>query len=247
MSERTENTAVKIPAVQIEKVFQRFSVSQRWEHWILLLSFTTLLLTGLPQKYRTSTWSQQLIATPDQLALIQTIHHIAAIALILEVLYHLGKTIYRMARRSMPDDMFVSWQDFRDAGQMVAYLLFLRKDRPAYGKYSFEEKVTYWFIFLGVGIMLVSGLILWFPEFVTRFLPGGVIPAAMLAHSTEAMVAGIFIVIWHFFHVHLQRLNLSIFNGKINEKDMQTYHALEYGRLMEAKPGKLDETGGEQS
>jgi formate dehydrogenase gamma subunit len=244
MSEQTEKSTAATPAVQVEKVYQRFSTSQRWEHWILLASFTTLLLTGLPQKYRTSTWSQQLIATPEQLELIQTIHRIAAIVLVLEVIYHVGKVIYRMARRNMPDDMFVTWQDFRDAGQMVAYLLFLRKDKPAYGKYSFEEKVTYWFIFIGVGIMLVSGLILWFPEFVTRFLPGGVIPAALLAHSTEAVVAGIFVVIWHFFHVHLQRLNLSIFSGKINEKDMQTYHALEYEHLMDGEPG---ESGGEDS
>jgi formate dehydrogenase gamma subunit len=244
MSEQKQINAVPTPAIQLEKVFQRFTASQRWEHWALFLSFTVLLLTGLPQKYRTASWSQQLIATPDQLALIQTIHHIAAIVLILEVFYHLGKAIYRMARRSMPDDMFVSWQDFRDAGKMVAYLLFLRKDKPAYGKYSFEEKVTYWFIFIGIGIMLVSGLILWFPELVTRVLPGGVIPAAMLAHSTEAVVAGVFVVIWHFFHVHLQRLNLSIFTGKINEKDLQTYHSLEYERLTGGKPG---DSGSEQT
>ena len=243
MSEQIENKPVAVPAVQIEKVFQRFSVSQRWEHWLLLLSFSTLFLTGLPQKYRASAWAQQLIATPDQLALIQTIHHIAAIVLILEVIYHLGNAIYRMARRSMPDDMFVSWQDFRDAGQMVAYLLFLRKDKPAYGKYSFEEKVTYWFIFIGIGIMLVSGLIIWFPEIVTRVFPGGIIPAAKLAHSTEAIVAGIFVVIWHFFHVHLQRLNLSIFTGKINEKDLKTYHTLEYEHLTGEK---ADESGDEK-
>jgi formate dehydrogenase subunit gamma len=148
-----------------------------------------------------------------------------------------------MARRRMSDDMFVSWQDFRDAGQMVAYLLFLRKEKPQFGKYNFEQKVTYWFIFVGVGIMLVSGLIIWFPEIVTRFFPGGIIPAAKLAHSTEAVVAAIFVVIWHFYHVHVQRLNLSIFNGKIGEKDMQDYHTLEYERLTEEE---LGESGSEQ-
>jgi len=243
MSEQIENHAVSTPAIQLEKVFQRFTHSQRWEHWILLFSFTVLLLTGLPQKYRSATWSQQLLATPEQLSLIRTIHHIAAIVLILEVIYHLGKAIYQMARRRMPDDMFVSWQDFRDAGRMLAYLLFLRKDKPAYGKYSFEEKVTYWFIFIGIGIMLVSGLIIWFPEIVTRVFPGGIIPAAKLAHSTEAIVAGIFVVIWHFFHVHLQRLNLSIFTGKINEKDLKTYHTLEYEHLTGEK---ADESGDEK-
>jgi len=244
MSEQIGNNDVPTPAIRLEKVFQRFTLSQRWEHWILLLSFTTLLLTGLPQKYRAASWSQQLLATPEQLALIQTIHHIAAIVLILEVIYHLGKAIYLMVRRRMPDDMFVSWQDFRDAGQMVAYLLFLRRGKPHFGKYNFEQKVTYWFIFFGVGIMLVSGLIIWFPEIITQVFPGGIIPAAKLAHSTEAVVAAIFVIIWHFYHVHLQRLNLSIFNGKIGEKDMHTYHSLEYERLSGGKSG---ESGDENS
>ncbi len=219
------------PAVHVERVFVRFSLSQRWEHALLMLSVAVLLLTGLPQKYRAESWSQQILTSPERVALFQTFHRIAAVVLILEVLYHLGKAIYQMARRRLPADIFVTWQDFRDAGQMLAYLLFLRKQKPVFGKYNFEQKVTYWFIFIGIGIMVITGLILWFPEMVTLVLPGGVIPAAKLAHSTEALVTAIFIVLWHFYHVHLERANLSIFTGKINEKDMQTYHTLEYERL----------------
>jgi formate dehydrogenase subunit gamma len=241
MNNQVENTASPSSSIRTERVFERFKRSQRWEHWALFLSFTVLLLTGLPQKYRTATWSQQILATPERLNLIQTIHHIAAIVLILLTLYHLSNAIYRMFRRKLSADMFVSWKDFRDAGQMVKYLLYLSKNKPAYGKYSFEEKITYWFLFFGVGIMLVSGVILWYPEVITRALPGSVIPAAKMAHSTEAVVAAIFIVIWHFYHVHFQRLNLSIFTGKMDEADMQTYHALEYQRLTGEQPAPTEE------
>ncbi len=235
MSDLMETPSSPQATIQTERVFVRFQRNQRWEHWALFLSFTTLLLTGLPQKYRTASWSQQILATPERVALIQTIHHIAAVVLIILVFYHLGNGIVRMSRRKLSSDMFVSWQDFRDAGHMVAYLLFLRKNKPVYGKYSFEEKITYWFLFLGIGIMLISGVILLYPEIITQVLPGSVIPAAKLAHSTEAVVAGIFVVIWHFYHVHFQRLNLSIFSGNMNETDMQNYHALEYGRLTGEK------------
>jgi formate dehydrogenase gamma subunit len=241
MNKEMADAALQSSSIRTQRVFERFKRSQRWEHWALFLSFTILLLTGLPQKYRTAAWSQQILASPEQLKLIQTIHHIAAVVLILLVIYHLGNAIYRMARRKQSADMFVSWKDFRDAGQMIAYLLFLRKDKPVYGKYSFEEKITYWFLFFGIGIMLVSGIILWYPEIITRVLPGSVIPAAKLAHSTEAVVAGIFIIIWHFFHVHLQRLNLSIFTGKMDETDMQTYHTLEYQRLTGENPSQAEE------
>jgi formate dehydrogenase subunit gamma len=241
MRNTMENTPTPGSSIRTERVFDRFKRNQRWEHWALFLSFTVLLLTGLPQKYRTSAWSQQILATPERLNLVQTIHHIAAIVLILLVIYHLSNAIYRMFRRNLSSDMFISWQDFRDASQMVAYLLYLKKDKPNYGKYSFEEKITYWFLFFGIGIMLVSGIILWYPELITRLLPGSVIPAAKLAHSTEAVVAGIFVVIWHFYHVHFQRLNLSIFTGKMDETEMKNYHTLEYQRLTGDKPSPTEE------
>lgn len=217
--------------VFIEKTFQRFNLGQRWEHMLLFLSGTVLLLTGLPQKYRETSWSQVILSTPERLNLIQQIHHIAAIVLILEALYHLGRALVQLSRRKLSANMFPTMQDVRDAGQMIQYLLFLRKEKPKFGKYNFEQKVTYWFVFFGFILMIVSGLIIWFPLLVTRFLPGGIVPAAKLMHSTEAIAAAIFILIWHFYHVHIERLNLSIFTGKLSEKEMREYHAKEFERL----------------
>jgi formate dehydrogenase gamma subunit len=217
--------------VKTERTFARFTLAQRWEHGLLILSVAVLLVTGLVQKYRTESWSQEILATPERLMLVRTLHHIAAVVLILEVLYHLGRAIVLLARRKLSAAMFPTWQDVRDAGQMIKYLLFLTEQKPKFGKYNFEQKFTYWFLFFGIGIMVVTGLILWFPVQVTTVLPGSVVPAAKLAHSTEAIVAAIFVVIWHFYHVHIERLNLSIFTGRLNEDDMREFHAAEYERL----------------
>ncbi|MEW5869792.1 MAG: cytochrome b/b6 domain-containing protein [Chloroflexota bacterium] len=221
--------------VRLERTFPRFNLGQRWEHTLLFLSVTVLFLTGLPQKYRAAEWSQQILSTPERLDTLRQIHHIAAILLTLEVLYHLGKIILQLARRSLPGDMLVTTTDVRNAWQMLKYLLFLNKDKPAFGKYNFEQKITYWFLFFGIGILVLSGFIIWFPLLFTRFLPGGVVPAARLAHSTEAIVAAIFVVIWHFYHVHIERLNLSIFTERLSETEMRTYHAAEYERLIGEK------------
>ncbi len=227
-------SAPTAPGEQTERTFLRFTLGQRWEHALLILSFGVLLLTGLPQKYRLTSWSQHILATPARLELIQTIHHVAAVILTLEVLYHLGRGLYRLARRKLSSGIFPTWQDVRDAGQMLRYLLFLSERKPALGKYSFEQKFTYWFFFFGIGIMVVTGFIIWFPILFTRLLPGGIVPAAKLAHSTEAVVAGIFLVIWHLYHVHLERLNLSIFTGRLSEEEMRQYHPLELERLRQA-------------
>jgi formate dehydrogenase subunit gamma len=213
-----------------QRVFQRFTLSQRWEHGILILSFTILLFTGLPQKYFSS-WGHFILTTPESLLLVRQIHHIAAIVLTLEAAYHVVHGIYLMARHRLSAAIFPSWQDVADAWQMIKYLLFLSKKKPESGKYNFEQKFTYWFMFVGIGIMIVTGFTLWFPLVWTRILPGGIIPAAQLAHSSEAIAAGVFVVIWHFYHVHLQRLNLSIFTGKLDEEDMRAYHEREFERL----------------
>ena len=214
-----------------ERTFPRFTLGQRWEHGILVLSALVLLLTGLPQKYHDASWSQYLLSTPERLDLIRQVHHIAAVILALEAIYHLGGAILLMARRKMPADMFPNMQDVYDAWHMIQYLLFLRKEKPAFGKYNFEQKVTYWFLFFGFALMGISGFIVWFPETFTKFLPGGVVPASKMAHSTESVVAAVFIVIWHLYHVHIERLNLSIFTGRLSEKEMQEFHGKEYERL----------------
>jgi len=220
--------------IRTERLFTRFKLGQRWEHAVLFLSFTVLLLTGLPQKYFSS-WGYHILTTPDSVLLVRQIHHIAAIVLTLEVVYHLGRAILLLARRQLSASIFPTWQDVRDAWQMTKYLLFLSDKKPAFGKYNFEQKFTYWFLFMAIGIMVVSGFILWFPILITRFLPGGIIPAAQLAHSSEAIVAAVFVVLWHFYHVHIERLNLSIFTGRLNEEDIREFHQLEYERLTGEK------------
>jgi cytochrome b subunit of formate dehydrogenase len=171
---------------------------------------------------------------------------VAAVVLILEVLYHLVKNIALLVRRRLPADMFPNMQDLRDAWKMIRYLLFLSKEKPAFGKYNFEQKFTYWFLFLGIGIMVVTGVIMWFPIQWTRIFPGGTIPAAQLAHSSEAIAATVFVLIWHFYHVHFERLNLSIFTGRLNERDMRLYHPREFERITgeraNAEPATTRET-----
>jgi len=235
-------TKMSPQTVQHERSFPRFSVAERWEHAILLLSGLVLLLTGLPQKYREFSISQDLLSTPESIELIRQIHHIAAILLAVEAIYHLGRIIYLMTKRRLPGDLLPTWQDVRDAGHMLQYLLFLRSDKPKFGRYNFEQKVTYWFVFFGFLIMGISGFIIWFPVWFTKFMPGGVVPAAKMAHSTESIVAAIFIVIWHVYHVHVERTNLSMFTGRVSEDEMKTFHEKEYERLTgqsasKAKPG----------
>jgi formate dehydrogenase gamma subunit len=216
--------------VQSERSFIRFTLGQRWEHVLLILSFSILLLTGLPQKYYAN-WGYRILTTPEVLNLVRLIHRTAAVVLTLEAVYHLGSAIRSIVRRNLSSAIFISTQDLRDAWQVFKHLIFLTEEKPRFGKFNFEQKLTYWLIFVGAGIMVITGFLLWFPELFTKVFPGGIIPAAKLAHSHESIVALVFLVIWHIYHVHLERLNLSIFTGRLKEQDMREYHPLEFERL----------------
>jgi formate dehydrogenase subunit gamma len=222
--------------VRTERTFVRFSLGQRWEHALFLLTFSVLLLTGLPQKYRAAAWSQYILATPQRLETIQKIHHIAAVLLITIALYHVVRSMVRLFQRRLSGEMLPVPQDLRDGVKMLRWLLFIDRKKPSFGKFTFEQKFTYWFFIFGTVIMILSGLLIWFPVLFTRVLPGGIIPAAKLAHSAEAIAAAIFVVMWHSYHVHIERLNLSIFTGRLSEREMREYHEREYERLT-GEPG----------
>jgi formate dehydrogenase subunit gamma len=217
--------------IESQKTYKRFGIGQRLEHYILMLSSTVLLLTGLPQKYRDFSWSQILLSTPERLEFIRLIHHISAIVLTLLAVYHFGKAIIKLFQKKLSGDMLITWQDVLDAFGMMKFLLFIKKEKPKFGKFNFEQKVTYWVVAIGFVLMILSGFIIWFPVWFTQWFPGGAVPAAKLMHSSEAIAAAFFILIWHIYHVHIERLNLSIFTGKLTEKEMKEYHKKEYDRI----------------
>ena len=99
------NNTDHTPLARQERSFLRFTLGQRWEHAILLLSGLVLLLTGLPQKYREFSISQDLLSTPEQIFLIRQVHHVAAVILGLVALYHLGRILVLISRRRLPGDL----------------------------------------------------------------------------------------------------------------------------------------------
>ena len=94
-------------------------------------------------------------------------------------------------------------KDIRDFVGSVKWFLGLGP-RPEYGRWTYWEKFDYMAVFWGVGVIGMSGLILWFPEIFTRILPGWLINVAMIIHSDEALLAVGFIFTVHFFNTHLR-------------------------------------------
>ena len=70
--------------------YRRFSPVQRFEHMILLVTFTGLALTGLPQRYADQMWAQSLIGIMGGIESIRIVHRILATILMAEAIFHGG-------------------------------------------------------------------------------------------------------------------------------------------------------------
>ncbi|HET8680054.1 MAG TPA: cytochrome b/b6 domain-containing protein, partial [bacterium] len=157
---------------------ERFSMAQRVEHFLLLLSFNVLALTGLPQKYASTGWGERLISALGGIDQTRLIHRTAAVVLMAQGLYHLVAMLATRRRSVQRHDMRVSLQDVRGMIADIRYLAGRARERPRFGRFDYRQKLEYWAVIWGTVIMAATGLIMWFPIVVTQWLPGVIIPAA---------------------------------------------------------------------
>lgn len=216
--------------------FERFSLSQRVEHLVLIVSFLTLVLTGLPQKFYDAPWAYGLVLAMGGIDTTRFIHRTFAVVFIMEGVYHLESLLVGAIQGRLRPSMLPTLRDVHDALNMLRYSLGLVDQQPQFGRYDYRQKFEYWGVVLGGMVMVVTGLILWWPTVAIRFLPGEVVPAAKEAHSGQALLTLLVVVAWHLYGAHLSPLHFpcdtSIFSGKISKERILEGHPLEYKELM---------------
>ena len=188
---------------------RRFSTTQMWLHMSIILSFLLLSVTGLPLKFAAAPWAPGLMKALGGPDVAAWLHRFAAIVTFGYFAVHLGMLFYDVAIKRKKG-FFWGWQsmtpnlkDLQDLIANLKYFLYLGP-RPELDRWAYWEKFDYLAVFWGVGMIGVSGLMLWFPDFFTQFLPGWALNAAYIIHSDEALLATGFIFLFHFFHTHLR-------------------------------------------
>ncbi len=228
---------------------QRFDVHQRISHGLMLVSFVTLVLTGWPLTTHSLTASQglmDLFGGPEGCALV---HRIAAVVMVLSAAHHIGYLLVMAVRGKLRFSMMPLPRDVRDLFHNLMFFFGLRDKRPRYGRYSYFEKFDYWAVFWGVVIMVGSGTIRWFPEWMAANAPVWLYEIAYLAHTDEALLAAMAIFLWHFYNVHLRPavfpMSWVFLDGRMSYHELREDHADEYDELVRSGDIPPDDGGDE--
>lgn len=215
-----------------ERQYTRFTPVQRFEHIVLLVTFTGLGITGLVQRYADVPLAQTMIALMGGIESLRIIHRVLATILMALSIFHGGVLTYKLFVLGQRATMIPGLKDAKDVIQWVGYNLGLTREHPKMPRYNFGEKAEYLAVVWGTIVMIITGFMMWNPIATARLLPGEVIPAARAAHSAEALLAVLAIIIWHMYNVHIRRFNRSMFTGKLPHDAMEEEHGEELEQIQ---------------
>ncbi len=253
----------KVTAQADDEWFTRFVPFERFLHFLVVTSFLLLVVTGMPLKFYYTDWAKTLFLILGGAEVARSLHHFGAMITFLYFGLHLaaltgkawenraklrdpatGKFSLRRIRPALfgPDSMLPTVQDWRD---FVAHQkwFFGRGTKPHFDRWTYWEKFDYFAVFWGVFAIGLSGLVMWFPQFFSRFMPGWIINIALIVHSDEALLAAGFIFTIHFFNTHFRLekfpMDTVIFSGRVSKTELMHERRRWYDRLV--AEGRLDQ------
>ncbi|MGQ9455109.1 MAG: cytochrome c3 family protein [Armatimonadota bacterium] len=230
--------AQREPGQREDRLYKRFNLVFRAQHFCLMVSFTILVLTGMPIKYAHVGWSHYLHILFGGFDGARMAHRIAAVILTGTWVWHGLYLLYLWWKAGFSFRSWTMWpakQDFLDFFNTIKFGLGLCPEPPKYGRFNWKEKFDYFAVYWGMPIMVLSGLVLWFPVYLGNRLTEFGIAAAYIAHSDEALLAFLAILMWHLYNTHFDPDHFPMssvwYSGMLTEEEMEREHPLEKAQL----------------
>jgi cytochrome b subunit of formate dehydrogenase len=223
-----------------DRYYVRFSFPQRCLHGALAGTFLGLAFTGLSLRFSTEPWVQSMVHAIGGFSAVLFFHKFCAVGLTVAFGAHVVNLVYRLAAKREwsllwgPSSMVPRWKDIQDFIGNLKWFVHLGP-KPRFDRYAYWDKLDYWGVFWGMGIIGLSGYAMWFGSFFAHLIPGSWLNIALVFHGEEAILATGWIFVIHFFNTHLRPENfpmdLTIFTGRLTEEELKRMHPVEYDRL----------------
>ncbi|MEO8514964.1 MAG: cytochrome b/b6 domain-containing protein [Ignavibacteria bacterium] len=229
--------------------YLRMSKSERIQHFLLLSSFITLILTGFGLKFPEAFWVKWIvyIIGDNAFAARGIVHRIASLVMIAASLYHLYYILFTVRGKQLVRDFLPGKQDLIDFKDSMLYLLGQSDEKPRMGRFSYIEKMEYWAVVWGTVIMGATGFILWFENIFLKYVGTTGMDVSTTIHYYEAILASLAILVWHFYFIFINPdvtpMNKAWSKGYLTREQMEHEHPLELEKIEnEKKEDKLKES-----
>jgi cytochrome b subunit of formate dehydrogenase len=222
---------------------------QVYQHLLLAITFTVLVITGFALRFPDAWWVRQLAAMGMTEPMRSWIHRVFAVGLIIVAISHvLYITVTKRGREEL-QSMVPMRKDAYDFVEQMRFHTWLRKEELKFGRYDYTQKVEYWALVWGTILMAVTGFVLWFPATAVRYFPTWIVQASETIHYYEAWLATLAIIVWHFFFtiVHPREFPMSWtwITGRMPVDHVRGHHAGWYEEELQPSADRREEEPGE--
>jgi len=233
-------TAVKIPekeASRDEEQVVRFDIHLKLQHYLLMIGATLAGVIGLAQAFpdwSVAQWFVEVIWGGIEVK--RHFHHYFAYIVDFTVLYYIVYLVYKFfIKKEKMKAMLPAFKDLIDFIHMNLYIFGIAKEEPKYDRYTFGQKLDFYLIIVGIPILSLTGLSMYYTSISTLIIPPTGIALAAVLHRSVAIFLAWFVLSVHLYYAHLAPslfpVNTVILTGKMSKKRYEEMFPLDHERL----------------
>ncbi len=204
----------------------RYTFKERFVHWIAGVSYVYLLLNGLALWSPMFWWMAALLGGGPVARLV---HPWVGLVFLASVLW-----MYRLWDK----DMRITDGDRAWNKALGHYVRHEDESMPPVGRFNAGQKYLFWVMFWGGVVLLLTGLVLWFTEYIPwslRFLRY----ISVLLHPIAFLVTLAGFIIHVYMGTAVVRGGFtSVIRGEVTEAWAKTHHPLWFNRITGNAPTK---------
>ena len=213
----TRTLPLKEPA---DDQVERYSLTERIWHWLASLSYTYCTLTGLALFSPYLYW---LAAVFGGGPTIRFWHPWLGLVFLASVVWMYG---------NWRDDLRLTEADREWRAKIGSYVENRDQELPPQARFNAGQKLFYWAMFYAILVLLLSGIVMWFPERVPRNLIV-ILPVVVILHEAAALISIGAIIIHIYMSVFAEPESLrAMVHGKVSRAWARNYHRLWYEKIQ---------------
>jgi formate dehydrogenase subunit gamma len=209
-------TTRALPLKEADDQIERYTLDERLWHWLGGLSYTYCTLSGLALFSPYLYWLAAVLGGGPT---IRFWHPWLGLVFLAAVLWMHGK---------WREDLALTEADRQWREKINDYVTNHDEALPPQGRFNAGQKLFYWAMFYALLVLLLSGIVMWFPERVPRNLIF-ILPVIVIFHEAAALISIGAIIIHIYMGVFAEPESLrAMIRGRVSRAWARNYHRLWY-------------------